>query len=319
MTRTSFAAASKAYLEAMRPYYQLSTLEWWRRNLNTIRRDLKALVGSGQIGTETPSRIGEREIGALLLRWKERLDVSTQEKYLMTLAGFLEWCGNPIVSIMRRRKHVRFPHGPTKPVRVLDADELARIATVIEGMDGWPGSVARFLVGFLPFTGLRPKEIRLARVRDLDLAKDRMLVAHPKGEGAWASPDFAPVPPAARPALDDLLAARTAYLDGAECEWLVPYRRVSGEIGPWSDPMLRKLKGEIARASGVVFSLKTFRATFAQTLSDRGVPIEKVSRALRHSSTETTEAFYARIRASDAFRDISKAFDLPEVRVSDRR
>ena len=95
----------------------------------------------------------------------------------------------------------------------------------------------------------------------------------------------------------------------------MPPRGADGELrrGPVG------LKGEIARASGVTFSLKTFRATFAQTLSDRGVPIEKVSRALRHSSTETTEAFYARIRASDAFRDISKAFDLPEVRLSDRR
>ena len=51
---------------------------------------------------------------------------------------------------------------------------------------------------------------------------------------------------------------------GRECGWLVPYRRVSGEIGPWSDAMLRKLKGELSRGRGVAFSLKTFRATFAQ-------------------------------------------------------
>ena len=44
---------------------------------------------------------------------------------------------------------------------------------------------------------------------------------------------------------------------------------------------------------------------------------EKVSRALRHMSTDTTEAFYARIRADDAFRDIDRAFDLPEIRVKE--
>ncbi len=133
-----------------------------------------------------------------------------------------------------------------------------------------------------------------------------MLVAHPKGEGSWAVEDYAPIPAAARPVLEDFLAERAGYLGGVECDHLMPYHRVSGDVGPWSDAMLRKLKGEIVRRSGVVFHLKTFRATFAH--------IEKVSRALRHTSTETTEAFYARIRASDAFRDIDKAFDLPEVR-----
>src|SRR3989304_5687559 len=90
MARTTFVAAAKAYLDAMRPYYQTSTLEWWRRNLITIRKDLKALIAAEREGlsnvaknlrkekplTDTPSQIGEREIGALLLRWKERLDVS---------------------------------------------------------------------------------------------------------------------------------------------------------------------------------------------------------------------------------------------------
>ena len=317
MTRTSFVAASKAYLTAMRPYYRPSTLEWWRRNFTTIRADLEALIEDGSIKRTTPSQIGDKDIEALLLRWRERLDVSTQEKYLMTLAGLLEWCGNPVVSIMRKRKHVRFPHGPAKPIRVLGPDELARIRAAIEALDGWSGSVARFLVGFLPCTGLRPKEFRLAGLKDIDLTKGRILVAHPKGEQAWASADFAPIPPMARPVLEDFLAERADYLEGRECEWLVPYVRMSGEIGPWSDAMLRKLKGQLSRGSGVAFSLKTFRATFAQIAKDRGVSIEKVSRALRHMSTDTTEAFYARIRADDAFRDIDRAFDLPEIRVKE--
>jgi len=42
-----------------------------------------------------------------------------------------------------------------------------------------------------------------------------------------------------------------------------------------------------------------------------------VSRALRHMSTDTTEAFYARIRADDAFRGIDRAFDLREIRVKE--
>lgn len=321
MARTTFLQAVRAYLDAMRPYYREITLEWYRRNLLTTWKDLKTLRDSGAVRTTTPSKIGERDVGALLLRWRTRpgprgvpMDTSTQEKYLMTLDAFLAWCRNPIVSLMRKRKSVRFPRGVTKPIRVLDEDELARLRAAAETIEGWPGSVARFLVAFLPATGLRPKEIRLARLEDLEIAKGRILVSHPKGEGAWAAPDYAPVPAEARRAIEDLLLERTAYLHGEACEWILPYRQVEGDLGAWSEPMLRKLKGELARRSGVVFSLKTFRATFAQRAKDLGVPIEAISRALRHSSTETTEAFYARIRADDAFHEIEKAFDGPKIR-----
>ena len=51
-----------------------------------------------------------------------------------------------------------------------------------------------------------------------------------------------------------------------------------------------------------------FWSTFAQMAKDRGVQIEAVSRALRHSNTPTTGQYYARIRADDAFAELEKAF-----------
>ena len=57
--------------------------------------------------------------------------------------------------------------------------------------------------------------------------------------------------------------------------------------------------------------LKTFRATFAQNAKDNGASIEAVSRAMRHRTTKTTEAYYARIRADSAFAEIERAFERP--------
>lgn len=85
----------------------------------------------------------------------------------------------------------------------------------------------------------------------------------------------------------------------------------------WDDAVLLKLKGELQERSGVRFSLKTFRATFAQFAKDRGVKGEAVSRAMRHASTLTTERYYARLRANDAFREIERAFEKPIVRVDE--
>jgi hypothetical protein len=54
-----------------------------------------------------------------------------------------------------------------------------------------------------------------------------------------------------------------------------------------------------------------FLVTFAQAAVDRGAPIEAVSRALRHESTKTTEAYYACIRAEGACAEIEEAFERP--------
>lgn len=106
-----------------------------------------------------------------------------------------------------------------------------------------------------------------------------------------------------RQAALDFLVERETYLQGRSCDALIPYHRIGGDIGPWSGAMLRMLKAEIEEKSGVRFHLKTFRATFAQMAKDAGVSIEAVGRAMRHKTTKTTERFYARIRADDAFRE----------------
>jgi hypothetical protein len=46
-----------------------------------------------------------------------------------------------------------------------------------------------------------------------------------------------------------------------------------------------------------------------------GARIEAVSRAMRHGSTKTTEAYYARIRADHAFAEIERAVARLPLRV----
>lgn len=68
-------------------------------------------------------------------------------------------------------------------------------------------------------------------------------------------------------------------------------RHNDGTFGYWSDAYFGKLKAEIQKASGVQFSLKTFRATFALMAKNKGASIEAVSRALRHRNTMRTERY----------------------------
>lgn len=320
MVRSSFPSAVKDYLVALSPYRTTSTTERLRRDLHIIHEDLKV---AGR--DKSPGAFQEADVEALLLRWRTRLtargtpmDVTSQAHLFRALKGFLAWSGNPVIERMKASGHVRFPRTLEKPIRALSEDELARLRAAADSIDGWDGTVARFLVAFLPASALRPKEIRLARLRDLELGKGRILVAHPKGEGSWAAPDYAPVLTFARPAVEDFLRDRAAFVGGEPCEWLMPYRRPAGELGPWSEAMLRKLKGQIARRSGgVPFSLKTFRATFCQMAIDAGARVEAASRGMRHGSTRTTEKYYGRIRAENAFHEIEAAFAGPKVRVEE--
>ena len=330
MPRDPFLTAARCYLDDLRPYWQPLTVEQRRRDLNVIGHDLWSLRKQGKVANVTPTMINEDDVGALLLCWRTRpgrsgpgvgkpMDPSTQAHLFGVLRKFLSWCGNPAIARVKARGHARFPHAIEKPIEVLGPQELECLRRTAETLDGWEGSIARFLVAFCPASGLRPKEVRLARLEDLDTTRWRILVAHPKGEGSWAAPDYAPVLPMGRQAVLDFLEERRAYMNGETCEALMPYRRVTGLVGPWSGAMLRKLKGEIEAESGIRFHLKTFRATFAQLAKDAGVSIEAVGRAMRHKTTKTTERFYARIRSDDAFREFDRAFEAVVITVPPER
>ena len=93
-----------------------------------------------------------------------------------------------------------------------------------------------------------------------------------------------------------------------ECEPLFPFISIGGKLDYWSEGMWGKVKAMAQKHSGISFNIRQLRATFGQICKDRGVPIESVSRALRHRTTKTTELYYTRIRTDHAFRDLENAF-----------
>ena len=158
---------------------------------------------------------------------------------------------NPIVEQIRRGPGGGRIFPPNKPrdITTIEEDELARLRATAESMSGWHGSVARFLIGALPFTGLRPREIRLAKLDDVDLANGLWLVSSPKGEGRWAAPGFARIPPIAQQAVADFLAERAEYLAGEESEWLIPLSLAGSRSACSASPDNRTSAKSVAEAS----------------------------------------------------------------------
>lgn len=317
-----FVAASKTYLDGVKAYYRPSTLERARRDLRTIRMDLETLTAERKIGTMSPRVMTERDVEALLILWRTRpvrrwgrdkpLDLASQAHLVKTLGNILGYFGNNVIETMRRKKYVRLPVDlKDKLIRVLTDNESARIRAASDTFEGWRGSVARFLVAFLPATGLRPKEFRLAKFEDLDLDSWTIGIAHPKGEQSWASAgNRTVILPTAEEAVKDFLRDRALMLGDRIHEALVPFVS-EGELSYWSECGFRKMVCQLVQVSGVRFSLKDFRSTFAQSAKDRGVSIEAVSRAMRHRNTKTTEQYYARMRPEAAFKELREAFLSP--------
>ena len=144
-------------------------------------------------------------------------------------------------------------------------------------------------------------------------------ITSPKGKGIWASgTETSPIMPGTEAALAEYMAFRSEHLrehgmDPAKVEPLFPYLDMKGQVRFWTQPFWTKLKADVVRASGVAFKWKELRATFAQMEKNRGVDIEAVSKCLRHSSTMTTEMFYARIRSKSAFSQMRRAWEAPEA------
>lgn len=325
MSRQPFLTAVKRFLEApeILAYYRPSTLDRYGRDLRKIGRDLWRLRRAGRLGTTQPERLSWPELCVLIQEWKQAptrngfgLDVETINKRLDVLAAFLGWLGNPCIDVAKQRKLYRRPTAPQKDIRTLSDDELALLGRGAEAMEGWWGSVARFLVVILPATGLRPSEIRQARVTDINLGKMSILVAHPKGEGSYGRQREVPIDNAARGAILDFLAEREAFLGGQTHEALIPMRWRDGTLNYWSAAMLRKVKKRLQEISGVEFrGLKTFRSTFVQQSIDalvaRGyrerAAAEAVMDATGHTKLETVLKHYGRMKRQDSLRILREA------------
>jgi integrase len=240
-----------------------------------------------------------------------KLKPSTQKKYLQYLDNFLVWCGNPIIGKMRQFRHVHFPNEVEDEIACLSEAELGFLLSAAYEIEGWNGSICRLIVAVYPSTGLRPSELRTLRFEDVDLTNNEIRVSCPKGENAYGKHRTVPILEHVRLALEEFIGAREEYLSshGAkEHELLVPYYTSRGTVRCFTQAEWAKIKAILEETSGVRFKLKDFRSTFCQHSIDNRAKLSSVSKILGHSSSQTTEKFYGRIRDKAACDDIQRAW-----------
>ncbi len=318
MGRYPFLAAAAKYLDTRNGVVAKSTFSEEKRKLRYLGGVFQELRKKGKVGTTDPRLIARKDIQEFLDWMSDRgLDAETKAKYLQYLGGLLVFFGNTVLETMKREGW-KMPNIRGKAIRALDEGSLRMIQNAAETMRGWNGDLARFMVWFYPCTGVRPSELRLAHLEDLNLRTWEFTVRHPKGDGSWGERRTVMVMPPARPAVHRYLQARDAYIHKrglGKATALMPncYR---GRDEFFSSNALRQIKAKIETRAGVKFRLKDFRPTFAQTTVDKDSSLlPDVSKFLGHSNLATTQKYYAQIRGSTALQRIERAWasEKPEV------
>lgn len=343
MGRYPLKNAAKVYLERRANQVSESTMANERRIVNHIVGAIEGMRERGEISTSSPTEIGPAEVRAFLdwmcapeLHGGKALDPDTQVRYLSKIEAILKMNGNRIIERMRE-EGTTFPQRiGRKPIRAIAEEDLGEVQAAALNVkscrgepEGWRRAKARFLSVIYVATGLRPSELRLAKMEDLDVRKWRIYVRNPKGGGKYAVNRTVTIMPPYRQEVLEYLREREElirYYGRSGATYLIPNLRegsVKGKKGSgpknvidthYSSNHFRELKKEMQDLSGINFRLKDFRPTFA-TLSVEKDPnlLVDVSAQLGHSNLTTTQRYYAQISAESAGSRLEKAWEKKHI------
>ncbi len=329
MGRYPLVVAAEEYLKGRVNKVSPSTLVYERRKVKFIANEIESMREQGKIKTSNPKDMSPIEIRAFLDWMRDPqahkgkpLDPDTQVRYLGNLEAILDKNGNKVIENMRNEGYQLPQKTGKKPIRAMsqvDLEAVQEAALKVKSSsgepEGWRRTKARFLTTIYVATGLRPSELRLTLLKDMDTSRWRIYVRVPKGNGLWAYNRTVTIMPPYRNDVIDFLKERDTLLHfygRNAASYLIPNLR-SGDDRPYSENHFRELKKDIQVISGVDFKLKDFRPTFA-TMSVAMDPnlLVDVSAQLGHSSVMTTQRYYAQISAESAGSRLEKAWDEKE-------
>ena len=299
-------SATKQYLAMREDRVKKSTLDNETRILWRIVGTLEEMMVQGKLATNNPWKMGRKDIKAILDQLKDAdrpLDNETLEKYIRYLEGVLNFCGNKVIEVMKKDSPNLFPKRGRKPIVHLSEEDVNILQNAADDFEGWNGSIVRFMASFYPATGLRPSELRTARLEDLNIKNWTFKVRNPKGAGSYGERRVISIMPQAEETTLRFLNERRQHIRSMgfkESKYLIP-NLSGGKDTTYSSNHFRKLKKRLQEATGIEFRIKDFRSTFA-SLSVMKDPsaLPYVSQQLGHSSQMTTQKFYADMELIDA-------------------
>ena len=130
------------------------------------------------------------------------LDPDTQVRYLTKLEGILRMNGNQVIVMMKDEGYQLPQKVARKPIRAMAQQDLEsvqqaslKVGSCHREPEGWRRAKARILMTVYVATGLRPSELRLAFIEDLNVHRWTIYVRSPKGAGGGPNRTVTIMPP----------------------------------------------------------------------------------------------------------------------------
>jgi len=305
MGRYPFLAYANRYLETVAPMYAEATVKELGRRYRRMAMIFAELSSSGRTDTDNPIKMGEKEILAYIERLKaDGVKESGLAHNLSALGSLLLDVNNTSLERVRKRYPSLMPKRRNKRQAPIESDVVGHILKASQNVKEWRTLEAYAVVVTALSTGLRPKELRLSTVMDLDTKRWVLNVKHVKGESTYGEQRDVPIRVEGQRLIERYINAR-AEIVKERCpgnEALFPAADDHGD-GYFAPNSIARLKTLVERDIGSKFELRACRRTFGQTCIDEGLPIESVSLLLGHSTTKTTETYYCRKRQDAAIKE----------------
>lgn len=309
MSRYPFRECVNEVMRRYRGNRAPSTIEVMERRFNRMERDLDLLRSQGRISTTSPKYLTADDIAEYHEFLRTRVvnggHVCNEsiKKDFIDLDKLCSYYGNRCMDDYRARCPALSARGNRHRLPVLSASDIDRALSVAEGLsdgDFW-GLRAMALFAVYTGAGLRTVEAVNARVSNIRIGDGiaTIFLDVVKGSGTYGEPREVFIIPRFVPVISRYLRVRREYLEeaGTECDYLFfshsTFRRLT-------DKTIRQIRVNAERMCGMEFDGRMCRRTYGQYLKDRGVSIENVSVNMGHSSTKTTERYYARQRSEKA-------------------
>lgn len=290
MGRYPFMTAVNEYMGMMDSVLAPTTWKEYERRFRKMHTDLQVIKEEGKLSTMNPRSFTEADILAYVASLRARGMKETGVSHNVdVLTALTRYVGNPVVD----RAKVRYPqHFPRykkphhDPLPDTDRRLIIEAAAQVRDED-WRQMVAFAIAVTGICTGLRPKELRLADVGDLDIVKCAIHTDRVKGEGRYGEPRDSAIHPDGVPFLKRYLRVRAkavaskAPLNKA----LFPALGDKRGDGYYSMNGVTDLRAIVKTITGVDFDMRGCRRTFGQTAIDAGVPLDSVARMMGHASS----------------------------------
>lgn len=306
------------------------------RKFRLLNRIVEGCHARGEISTKNPASFTDQDIGILIRAIKNgnceepgrrMRSPATSRKMIHYLEVVCDFTGNGVARKWKLENRSLVPREPPdKPIVVLETPDLERLVGGNWALDDdeWWDITARMAVCLYTHSGLRVGEGRTQEADGIDLENGVIHVTHPKGEGDWAvSGEQRPLMSEAVPIIREYLELRADKIRDMgynldDVPWFFIHVSENGAVGEWNERVWNKLKDQIVLHSGVRFQFRNLRATVGTKMIDDGtdpdnpngrlVAIQAVSRCMGHRKTQTTEAYYARVRKDRAFSHVREAW-----------